>query len=1357
MSDERGAYELQYRQLLSEQERRRLDQFATESLSTPSEPAVKPAAAPKPAPKPGVVGTGLGTAKETAGAGVSQFVQGLYNAAGGKIDKPAGSVSDTAGEVLSGMGETLLGGLTVLMAIPAGVGAAVHRAMELYVPGLDRSVALPGEDRPSHAGFLDSPAAAVRSIAGLPAMLLDPKMRAILRDNPQQLANIMNEPMTYGELLDIVTQFAVPIAAGKMLPKRAAVPAPGPASEPLRVQKALPPGAYESGPSPLADYMPRVGPRALPAAPYEAGPSSIVAEPMTAESVAARLMVLGEELRGGAGPGPETGAGTPKPQLALPPGRYESGPSSLAPPPTLQEPLTIEALNARLMVAGEQLRGGAAPGKTAVQGEVPARGGMMAELAAPSGPLSTAAEISMEKTGGLLRLSSALDVAMKRAAEAIGDETGGLNPGLLARMAVGAAIGGTQGDTPEERITSALIGMGLGAAAGRIAKRVAETIRRDPAAAPVLDPTNTKVTGWSQRPAVQGSETFQPNYARIETTPQTTRVMKNIYRAAAGDIAEQGRGVRTFKQTDKAAMELLTSGKMTPERIVAFEPGTILSAEEMKAAWHIEIRAAEQVSTVANDIAAGVPVEPGELRQAIAVSRAISVNVRSAKTETGRAFSALRDTASSRGTERIKIATEDIDRLAREWNPQVSEAELAAQIQAIPTTKEVSLWSRLYYAVPEAATEAMYGAMLSGKALVKNVIGNAVVMPLAAVDRSLASLAVWDKNRPMASEGPMAFMSMWEGTVEQLRLIRHWDELGAQAERLGGTHVESQSSGLAALGDMAAERGHSTVAKGFEWLHAAAQFGPGIMRRTDGMAKAVNGRMAIQWEAMRQARLTEGLTGDAYWKRVEELVADYSQLDPEALVRIKDFREHQTFTRPLEGTVLTAIQAGPSDPWLNLAYRMTVAPFVRTPLRLAEFGAEYTPGLNFLAKNFYREMGQGGASRAVAEARLASGLLVIGSFMYLAMQGLITGSEPTDLKQAKAMRDAGRPPQSFWDPLAQKYRSYAGMEPVTTLVSTGANLANILRQIPEADAMRLLMGAALGEVDSLNAKSYTQAISELTDVVKTGRTDAQYDKSLAYIRRRLSVFNPAGLKELESLVDPTQRRVVPSGAFDEDKSPGASVRREFQALLDEYRKGIPGLSGATDEQGRPLLKPVRNMFTGQEMVNDTWPFNPFTTTLAQGAPWAAELRRLDGAGLQPLEGWIGQRAPADIGMTEQPAHPGVRLTPSELDRWEVLMTQVATDRHGHLTDSLTNLVQSGVYQRQSDVTRRLMVQDRWNTFRQRAEGLLLRENPGLRDAVDQHKRAAGIEHLPTARQPAARERLHGVTIGPGLTVVPGGR
>jgi hypothetical protein len=250
--------------------------------------------------------------------------------------------------------------------------------------------------------------------------------------------------------------------------------------------------------------------------------------------------------------------------------------------------------------------------------------------------------------------------------------------------------------------------------------------------------------------------------------------------------------------------------------------------------------------------------------------------------------------------------------------------------------------------------------------------------------------------------------------------------------------------------------------------------------------------------------------------------------------------------------------------------------------------------------------------------------------------------------------------------------------------------------------------------------------------------------SAKFIRRRLTVFIPAALKEITGAVNEEKKRVLLTGAFDEDKSTSAAMHRELRALIDDYMVGF----GAGPSE---TIKYQRNRFTGDILTNDSWPWNPFTLKPAQPEPWATEIQRLKGAGLDRLPNWMGKPQPADIGISTPavPTAPGIRLTGHELDRWEVLMTQVVKDRHGKYTESLNALVTSDIYLRQSDVTKRKMIQELDGEFQKRAQEQLLRENKALKNAFLLRVGESQIEHLPEARQPSARERIQR-RYGPGV-------
>lgn len=1238
---------------------------AMQSMGSAGEPQTK-----KPSlVKAGVAGVKAGAA--SAGESMQTGFMHTWNAVTSLANSSPGGPEPDA--VLSSAGQIALGGLTMFMAIPGAIGPAIRGAVGVYAPGLEKTNMLPGEV-----------AGGLRAWMGLPSLLGDPELRKAFVGDPSKtpeermavrkaLMDEINKPMTYGEFLDLSAALVAPGLFLKGIKFRASKPGlldpffDRPTPEPLQVKAAV---ASETPKSPGPDLTP--------------------------QDAASHLERVGNELHGaepgksepGATSAPTEPAGAPPAVPAEPAGTLKSS-KDIAMESTshyleLRSSMDV-ALKRSEEVITESLSSEpkyAELVKDVVKPEVPATPpGETPPAEKPAEPLAK------KSRGKRPKLTGSADVPKEPSGE-----TGSVEIGLLSRMALGAAIGGTQGDTPEERVAYAMIGMfGLGFG-GKLAKNIIGKFREDPKISALIDdPSNPKI----------------PIRDVAEPLGQTTRVVTE----AAGEY--------------KGAIE----------RLLNEDGSNPLTHEELKLAKRGEMNVWQHIKDVSDKIVAGEDVQPGDLTQAMSLARTLHDSM------SGRRFGAT----GARGMEKVKVNYGEINKLAKEWSPETTDMQMATALQGLGSIEDVGLFTRLYYAVPEAITQAMYGTMLSGKAVVKNGLGNIPMVPIGILDRSLASLNVLRSERPGGLEGPMAFISVWESSLNQIRMLKDsggiksaWAALDEQAARMGMTHVEVTAKGFDALADISQELGAPNFAKGVEFLGNIFDLGPGAMRRTDGMAKVVNGDMMIQWEAMQKAA-SEGhtISTPEYWDRVRDIKNDYSQLDAEALVRVTKFRDRQTFTTPFENVLMRGIQAGPNDPWLQLAYRLTIAPFVRTPVRLMEVGTEYTPGLNMLSSTARNEWFAGGSSRAVVEARLASGAIMLGSFGYLAMQGLITGNLPA-YPISKTMEHAGRPIQSVWDPLAQKYRSYAGLEPLTQVISTASDIAYLVGQLPERDGQHLIAAYTLAVGNNIGADRFMQVVGELADIAKQGRTDAQWDGFVKFARQHLGGFKPGFAKEA---LQPDERtRLLQTGKYDDEHKPMAPVWRELQTLIDDYKRGL-GITQGEDPSKGPFIKRDRNMFTGVPLVNDTWPYNPFTTTQSQGDPWAQEIRRLNGAGIDRLPEWIGTQAPANIGMSATPTNPGVRLQTKELDRLEVLMTQVVKDQHGTLTESMDWLVQSPRYLQQSDVGKKEWLQGLWTEFRQRAEVALLKEFPQLKNDYEQKVGAHGIERISPSKQPAAREQL----------------
>ncbi len=1307
--------EVGYRQLLKEQQTKASDDFMNSAdpyaVSTEAAPT-KPSPAEQPVGKPSFMQgltdfsaekAGVKAAGETLVTGYQHFVNGLNQRLSGQ--SVLGNVSESA----SAAGEMILGGMTVLWALPAGIGAAIHEAVRKFTPGLNDTVALPS-----------MPSAMLKASMGLIGMGLDPESRRLLFtadtskmskediDKRQAMVDEIYKPMTYGELIDNVASIGSSGLLGTVLSRVAGLKGKGavseniPRPEPLKVQDA-------ASATPKRLWKEPTSPTEYPSKPW-----------MTSEEMAARLGQVAEDLHGKV-EGKSAVAPAKAPEQAPTASVAEPPPPDASYTTHLKSAIEIATQKAEEMLTEEAKSNPELASLTPK--ETTAKVDKRRGKPVSNEPLTDAETKFLTEDQGMSpedistmqprEARRVLIDAKMKARQPLGElageaeaevqrqlklgESGKVDIPLIARMAVGAAIGGTQGDTPEERIAYMLGGMALGG----FAPRLISIFRKDPAIAPILDETNPKMPGASPP-----QDILSPVQRVIKTN------------------------------TPPESMDAIN-------RILRSDPDVPLTRDDLRQGHITEMKTWGRLKNMADRmIDDGESFPDGELKNTLAFARTLHDNIKA----TGQRIGAT----GAKGVEGVRVKMAQINQLAKEWNPASGEHELALAIKASGGIENIGTFTRLNYAIAESILQAWYGSVLTGKAMVKVPIGTAPMMPIALWDRSLASLKFWDDQRPPLNEVSRGAVAMFEGTLDQLKMLKNWrtawQTLGDQAKDLGASPLDMNPRGFEALAGIAEDTGHEGLAKAFDWMNSAANLGPGSVARVHGMFKAINGRMATTWEAMEQAG-REGLSGDEYKQRVRHLVNHYDELDPDALVRIKQFRDHQTFTQPFQSKLMQAIQSGPENPWFNLAYRIGVLPFARIGVRLAEIGAEYTPGLNLASANFRRQIAAGGTEASTATARLATGSAVIGSFVYLGAQGLVTGSLPK-YPGSVTMEQAGRPANSFWDPISSKWRSHAGMEPMSEWISTGADLAYLLGQMDEPTAEKVMTAASVAISANVGQNRFMQPISNIVSAISEGNTDKQWEKTLDLIRKDLSGFMPAGLREVTSgLEDGEQKRVMASGKYDKP-GVGNMMHQEFRQLLDGYMKDL-GMS--TGEPGAPpFIKTKRNMFTGDLLTNDSWPFNPYTAKPAQSAPWATEIRRLDGADLKPLPDFIGKNQQPNIGLTDKLESPGVRLLPQELDRWEILMTQEVKDGNGHLVDSLNHMVQSPLYNRQNDNMKKELLHKVMIEFRTKAETRLLKEFPELDKELKMNMGTAGIDrYVETAKQPAARLKLQ-QKYGPGV-------
>lgn len=121
-----------------------------------------------------------------------------------------------------------------------------------------------------------------------------------------------------------------------------------------------------------------------------------------------------------------------------------------------------------------------------------------------------------------------------------------------------------------------------------------------------------------------------------------------------------------------------------------------------------------------------------------------------------------------------------------------------------------------------------------------------------------------------------------------------------------------------------------------------------------------------------------------------------------------------------------------------------ILPFIKTPTNILQMSIDHSL-MAYLSPNTRRILSQGGAEASIAKAQIAMGNLSFMTASALAMNGMITGSLPSDPKERQAFLKAGMRPYSIKVTYGGEnhYVSYQGYEPLATILGTGADLVQL--------------------------------------------------------------------------------------------------------------------------------------------------------------------------------------------------------------------------------------------------------------------------------------------------------------------------
>jgi hypothetical protein len=273
----------------------------------------------------------------------------------------------------------------------------------------------------------------------------------------------------------------------------------------------------------------------------------------------------------------------------------------------------------------------------------------------------------------------------------------------------------------------------------------------------------------------------------------------------------------------------------------------------------------------------------------------------------------------------------------------------------------------------------------------------------------------------------------------------------------------------------------------------------------------------------------------------------------------------------------------------------------------------------------------------MAIARTTLGGLIITGIGAIALEGKVTGYGPFRNEDKEALKGAGWQDFSFvlkksdisddeikrFEGITKVsvgpdkvYISYAGLEPLATILSIGATAGEYsMSSVGEADMEKLMMGGTLGIYNYLAEQPMLKGFGELSKILSgSGSKDStQYLYNMMYRMSKQATQFASGIvpvlgthsslvAAVERVVNP-ERSQVTEAVLPEEVSVSAGAAKGFWEAVGYVQSRTPGLSNKLP----PALDPITGEVKTQGKGNLYELFNPFKRGDGTFAPAYATL------------------------------------------------------------------------------------------------------------------------------------------------------
>lgn len=795
---------------------------------------------------------------------------------------------------------------------------------------------------------------------------------------------------------------------------------------------------------------------------------------------------------------------------------------------------------------------------------------------------------------------------------------------VLGRIAAGGIGGGLIGDTPEDRIRNAMIGMGLAGAAPTLIRKMASVIRSGREGMREVVGETPEGLGRGARRASERPETQSwEELVAGHRVPDEVRATWDEFNAL----------VDTFEWRTQKAKRAPGTG-VRPREVAHLEgeflgwtiddvkkmAGTMnLSDEQASALINVMQKTGRSVIDAAQKwMETEAPEDLDNFLRLFSTFMEMDPKRFAAKAEAGRSLGILNDPLA--GYNRF------LDQFAAtaEFGQHVGPTRLAQMMAELSNPEQLA---RIVHhgakpGMNDVLLELWINGLLSGPSThAVNFLGNMAVSLWAIPERAIASRL----GRGVHKGEATAMMFGWVHSI-------------ADAWKLAGKAFKEGRpvSGLQKV-ETKFRKAISSEAFGMEggvWASFIDYMGevirlPGrFLLSGDEFAKTINSRMQAYALAYREG-IGQGLKGKEFANYVK---ANLDNLPSKIKQQADEFAAVQTFTNELGGFGQALSGLAESSGFARI-----IMPFVKTPINIFKWTTERLPMTAPFYKEVRADIAAGGVRRDMALAKMSTGALSLAMFAALAAGGMITGRGPKNKVLKQAWESDGRREYSIFMPVLNKWVSYKRTDPVGMIMGLAADFVTAFQQGDQETYTEYAETAAAATLAAftrnLSSKTYLKGVSDAVEAI----TSEEPDAANQWLKNFVGSFVPAIAATAARQID--------------------DVQREAHTITEKWLSRTPWLS-----KGVP---PRRNIFGEIQHY-----------TGALGPDWISPFYSSDKKDPDPLMKEIAANE-TEIMMPPWSIN-SIKISSKQRDKWITLMNEVEIDGVT-MREQLNDLIKSDEY------------------------------------------------------------------------------